>query len=193
MIDDITRRSFVQGLAALGASSTLHLQANAHEPVNEQVVLVEDRFPIEDRGWSLWLDHVADWEGDEIFLPGEFELGRLNVNPPTGGWQSLYERKSGDGFASVDLPATVEQLFWGHAGKQPYSPDEYRYAADDPVPQNGAYRGVSWFWRFIDIPASMTGKRILLQVRSARMRAEVYLNEKLVGYSSWKNCRLSVT
>jgi len=183
MADDMTRRCFVQGIAAFGASSTLHLQAIADEPVREPAALVEDRFLIEDRGWSLWLDRAAHWEEDEIFLPGEFELCQLNVNPPTGGWQSLYERESGDGFASVDLPVTVEQLFWGHTGKRPYSPEEYRYAADDPVPQNGAYRGVSWFWRSIDVPASMAGKRILLQVRSARLRAEVYLNEELVGYS----------
>ena len=73
---------------------------------------------------------------------------------------------------------------------RPYTPDEYRYAADDkqegnggPVPQNGAYFGVSWWRQEIDIPVSMAGKRIFLHVRGAHLRAEVYLNEKLVGYS----------
>jgi hypothetical protein len=51
------------------------------------------------------------------------------------------------------------------------------------VPLNGAYFGVSWWWREIEIPASMAGKRIFLHVRGAHLRAEVYLNEKLVGYS----------
>jgi hypothetical protein len=89
----------------------------------------------------------------------------------------------------VTLPGTVEQHFWGKFGAgedgkpRPYTPEEYRYAADDPVPQNGAYFGVSWWWREIDIPASMAGKRIFLHVRGAHLRAEVYLNEKLVGYS----------
>jgi hypothetical protein len=51
------------------------------------------------------------------------------------------------------------------------------------VPLNGAYFGVSWWWREIEIPASMAGKRIFLHVRGAHLRAEVYLNQKLVGYS----------
>jgi beta-galactosidase len=55
--------------------------------------------------------------------------------------------------------------------------------ADDNIPQNGAYFGVSWWHRPIDIPASMRGKRIFLHIRSARLRAEVYLNGKLCGYS----------
>jgi beta-galactosidase len=42
---------------------------------------------------------------------------------------------------------------------------------------------VSWWWREIEIPAAMHGKRIFLHVRGARLRAEVYLNESLVGYS----------
>jgi hypothetical protein len=35
----------------------------------------------------------------------------------------------------------------------------------------------------IDIPAEMQGKRIFLHIRGARLRAEVYLNQQLVGYS----------
>ncbi len=87
------------------------------------------------------------------------------------------------------MPGTVEQHFWGKFGAgedgkpRPYTPQEYRYAADDPIPQNGAYFGVSWWWREIEIPAEMQGKRIFLHVRGAHLRAEVYLNEKLVGYS----------
>jgi hypothetical protein len=55
--------------------------------------------------------------------------------------------------------------------------------ADDNIPQNGAYFGVSWWHRPIDIPAKMQGKRIFLHIRGARLRAEVYLNQQLVGYS----------
>ncbi len=105
------------------------------------------------------------------------------MNPPTGGWDALYVTHDGDEFATVTLPTTVEQHFWGKFGERPYTPDEYRYAADDPVPQNGAYAGVSWWWKEIDIPAAMQGQRIFLHIRGARMRAEVYLNERLVGYS----------
>ncbi len=95
------------------------------------------------------------------------------------------------------LPTSVEQHFWGKYGAgsdgrpRPYTPEEYRYAAttppvapaDDNVPQNGAYFGVSWFYRHIEIPASMAGKRILLHIRGAHLRAEVYCNERLCGYS----------
>ena len=58
-----------------------------------------------------------------------------------------------------------------------------RRSADDNIPQNGAYFGVSWFHRRIDIPAELRGKRIFLHIRGAHLRAEVYLNQKLVGYS----------
>ena len=33
------------------------------------------------------------------------------------------------------------------------------------------------------MPASFAGKTVILHVRGARKRAEVYLNQKLVGYS----------
>jgi beta-galactosidase len=118
----------------------------------------------------------------------------LPVNAPTGGWGVL--GGTPEGSIEVRLPGTVEQHFWGKYGAgedgkpRPYTPEEYRYAADDKpegndvaVPQNGAFFGVSWWWREIEIPASMAGKRIFLHVRGAHLRAEVYLNEKLVGYS----------
>jgi len=77
----------------------------------------------------------------------------------------------------------VEEHVWGKLGERPYTDDEYRYANDDPVPQNGAYRGVSWWTKDFDAPASFAKRRTLLHIRGARLRAEVFLNEKLVGYS----------
>ncbi len=143
---------------------------------------------IPDQGWRLWVDQQARWKDDTISLPedvrpdGPGDLARLPVNPPTGGWEVL-EGEGAVGAIPVTLPGTVEQHFWGKFGARAYMPEEYRYAADDPVPQNGAYFGVSWWWRKIDIPAEMEGKRIFLHVRGAHLRAEVYLNRKLVGYS----------
>ena len=140
----------------------------------------------------------AEWKQDAIFLPEDVTQDAdgvvmgggkpLPVNAPTGGWGVLAGASRRGRFA-VTLPGTVEQHFWGKFGAgedgkpRPYTPEEYRYAADDPVPQNGAYFGVSWWWREIEIPAAMQGKRIFLHVRGAHLRAEVYLNEKLVGYS----------
>ena len=134
---------------------------------------------VPDAGWRLWIDREAPWQNDKIFLPDDVNLEVLPVNPPTGGWDRMAE---GEG-REVSLPATVEQFYWGKFGLRPYSPHEYSYAESDPVPENGAYCGVSWWWREIDIPADFAGRRILLRIRGARMRAEVYLNRKLVGYS----------
>ena len=103
----------------------------------------------------------------------------LPVNEPTGGW-GLLDHLTG---INVTLPTTVEQHHWGKFGTRPYTPEEYRYAADDPIPQNGAYLGVSWWGTQIHIPADWKGKRIFLHIRGARLRAEVFLNKKLVGYS----------
>jgi hypothetical protein len=157
---------------------------------------------IPDEGWHLWVDTRAQWENDEIFLPEDVGwndgtlCGKgkpLPVNAPTGGWEILTPSTG----TEVVLPTSVEQHFWGEYGAgmdgkpRPYTPEEYRYAAttppaapaDDNVPQNGAYFGVSWFYRTIDIPKSMQGKRILLHIRGAHLRAEVYLNGQLCGYS----------
>jgi hypothetical protein len=134
---------------------------------------------VPDTGWSLWIDRAAHYLDDRIYLPSEVDLAALSVNPPTGGWDALDTAKA----LTVTLPTTVEEHWWGKFGERPYTADEYRYAEDDPVPQNGAYRGVSWWYRSIDIPAAARGKRVMLHIRGARMRAEIYLNEKLVGYS----------
>jgi hypothetical protein len=134
---------------------------------------------IADEGWSLWIDQAAPWKDDAIHLPGGFDLATLPVNPPTGGWGALAAADA----LMVTLPTTVEQHFWGRFGTRPYGADEYRYAEDDDVPRYGAYKGVSWWSKAIDIPASAKGKRVMLNIRGARLRAEVFLNQQLVGYS----------
>lgn len=138
-----------------------------------------DPLAIPDEGWRLWIDAAASWKDDDIHLPGRFDMAALPVNPPTGGWSALTSPDA----VTVTLPATVEQHFWGRFGTRPYGADEYRYAEDDDVPRYGAYKGVSWWSRTIDIPASAKGKRVMLNIRGARLRAEVFLNEQLVGYS----------
>lgn len=138
-----------------------------------------DPLAIPDEGWSLWIDTAASWKDDDIHLPGRFDLAALPVNPPTGGWGVL----SSPDAVTVTLPTTVEQHVWGKFGARPYGADEYRYAEDDDVPLYGAYKGVSWWSKAIDIPASAKGQRVRLNIRGARLRAEVFLNEQLVGYS----------
>ncbi|MHA6724054.1 sugar-binding domain-containing protein [Sphingomonas sp. RS2018] len=134
---------------------------------------------IPDHDWRLWIDREAPFADDRLFLPDDVDLATLPVTPPTGGWNALW----GGAGIPVTLPTTVEEHHWGDFGTRPYTGDEYRYAEDDAVPQNGAYRGVSWWWREIDIPTSAQGQRVVLHIRGARLRAEVFLNERLVGYS----------
>jgi len=181
------RRSFLQRCAAAGviaSTSTSLLGQQASDAAHPDL----DLFPangtaLPDDGWNLWIDQHAQWQDDAIYLPDDVDLKKLPVNPPTGGWTALYQKSGGDNFATVTLPTTVEQHFWGKFGSRPYTPEEYRYAADDPIPQNGAYQGVSWWWREIEIPFGMPEQRFTLNIRGARMRAEVYLNGQLVGYS----------
>jgi len=166
----IDRRSLLTSGLGIAAASGLAPGAS---------LAAQPSLAIPDEGWRLWIDREAVWRDDAIHLPGTFELSKLPVNPPTGGWGAL----ASDEAITVALPTTVEQHFWGAFGTRPYGPDEYRYAEDDDVPRYGAYKGVSWWSRGIDIPASARGQRVILNIRGARLRAEVFLNQQLVGYS----------
>ena len=46
---------------------------------------------------------------------------------------------------------------------------------------NGNYQGVSWWGRDFAVTNS-TGKKVILWVENARLRCEVYVNQKLVRY-----------
>jgi beta-galactosidase len=196
----LTRRRFLQ-TATIATAATQLAPVLGAQPAEQTVPYPENGTPVPDHGWRVWLDTKAAWEADDIFLPEDVAWADgslrgkgkpLPMNAPTGGWDTLTATAG----LEVLLPTTVEQHFWGKEGSRPYTPEEYRYAADtkggkqapapptdDDVPQNGAYFGVSWWWRAIEIPAAMRGKRIFLHVRGAHLRAEVYLNRKLVGYS----------
>jgi len=132
---------------------------------------------VPDVGWHLWPDTKAEWKTDAIFLPGDVQLNKLPVHPPTGGWEQL----NGQNGVTVNLPATVEEYFWGKLGWHPYGTN-YKYGDSDPAVQNGNYEGVSWWWQAVQVPKSFAGRKVLLKIRGERLRAEVFLNQKLVGY-----------
>jgi hypothetical protein len=132
---------------------------------------------IPDTGWNLWLDREAKWKDEPVDLPGDPALNARISHPPTPGWGIL--DKAGD--AVVTLPTTVEQHFWGVNGLRPYK-NEYFYEQVDKAPRNGNYLGVSWWWRKIEVPKGFTGKTVILHIRAAKQRAEVYVNRQLVGY-----------
>jgi len=134
---------------------------------------------IPDGGWRLWPDTKAEWKNDDLYLPDEVNLATLPVNPPTGGWEML----DGTNGIAVTLPSTVEEHYWGKFGLRPYTRADYTYGGRDPEVQNGNYEGVSWWWRTVNVPSSFSGKLVLLYVRGARQRAEIYVNHQLVGYN----------
>lgn len=111
--------------------------------------------------WHMWRDTAASWQNDRLYLPDEVDISAMPVNPPTGGWQALDPANA----ISVSVPGTVE---------------EYCTVSANPRPED--LRGVSWWFRTVEIPESEKGKRILLGFESVRMRAEVYVDGKLCGY-----------
>jgi beta-galactosidase len=166
----VSRRRFVQlGTMATAAMVSPSLLARS---------AARSSIPIPDDGWRLWPDSAASWENDEIFLPDEVDLSQLSQHPPTGGWAALNSRQG----IPVTLPASAEQYYWGRFGPRAYTANEYEYADGDPEVINGAYRGVSWYWRNFEMPSAAKGKQVTLEIRSYRQRLEVYVNQKLAGY-----------
>ena len=168
----VTRRRFLQGSSALAAAAALTAQPLFAEAAFDSEVQIPDH------GWRLWPDTEAPWKDDALFLPDEADPASLPVRPPTGGWAVLNPQQG----IPVVLPASVEQYYWGRLASRPYSTAEYEYAASDQKLRNGAYRGVSWFWRAFHVPDSWTGKQGTLHIRGFRQRIEVFVNQRLCGY-----------
>lgn len=139
------------------------------------LVAAED---ISTSGWRLWPDREAAWKDDALYLPAEVKLPGMPVNPPTGGWHVLNAEQG----VPVTLPTTVEEHFWGKFGTRPYAKNEAQKGPQTSFP-NGNYLGVSWWWREIEIPKFKSGQRVIVAIRGARLRSEVYCNGKLCGYS----------
>ena len=112
------------------------------------------------RGWKAWLDRNAEWGNDTLYLPSEIvgKLSDLPVNKPTGGWEILENEGK-----SVSVPMTMDEYMLGGINTK-------------------TYHGVSWAWRSFEVPANMKGKRLILHIDRARLRAEVYINRKLAAY-----------
>jgi hypothetical protein len=128
-----------------------------------------------DQGWRLWLDPKAAWQEDAIYLPEDVDLQKMPVNAPTGGWSMLNE-SAGIG---VSLPATVEEFYFGKAPARTASSTK----PADIVAAEGNYLGVSWWYRPFVPPALAPGERLSFYFPAGRLRSEVYVNGKLVGYS----------
>lgn len=171
----INRRSFLIGSSGtLGAVALpIAVKAQSGEGANLRETIIPDA------GWRAWPDTAAPWQDDPIYLPDEVDLARLRSSAPTptGGWEILGEETG----RAITLPASIEQFWWGKLGERPYTYQEYEHTAYDEV-QNGAYHGVSWFWRTFEAPPRRNGQRVRLRIRGARQRIEVFVNRQLVGY-----------
>jgi hypothetical protein len=119
-------------------------------------------------GWKLWQDKGAKWENDELFLP-PVDVARLPANPPTVGWDVLNSNA-----LAVSVPGTVE---------------EYLHPGNGPA---GDIKGVSWWTRRFKIPESDSPRRLILHFDAVRLRAEIFVNRKLVGYDILGNTPFDV-
>lgn len=119
-------------------------------------------------GWLMWFDQKAAWQKDELFPP-PVDLAEIPANPPTGGWQALNSENG----LPVSVPGTAEE-----------------YLGSGPDGRFNDIKGVTWWWRDIAVPDAAAGSRVRLCFESIRLRAEVYLDEKLVGYDAVGNTPL---
>ncbi len=126
---------------------------------NAQERIVKD---ISQLDWSLWLDEEAEYWNDELHMP-PVDLSKVEVSIPGCGWENLQALGK-----PITLPATVEEYYWDKNG--------HEYGV------SGNYIGVSWFSTKLFVPKSLTGKQLVLKFESARLRAEVYVNQQLVAY-----------
>jgi beta-galactosidase len=127
-----------------------------------------------DDSWRLWLDEKAEWQNDKLFLPDEVNLATLPVNPPTGGWDALTDQAG----MAVTLPGTVEEHYWGQPPLPVAGP-----SLEQIVSLGSPYKGVSWWYRNFTLPEMKPGERLIFNFPGAHLRAEVYVNGKLVGYN----------
>ncbi|MBK8042410.1 MAG: hypothetical protein KBG02_00075 [Haliscomenobacter sp.] len=138
------------------AASVFLLQA-ALLPAQQQTL------DLSDNEWSIWLDETATWIDDSLYLLPP-PIAQLPNNPPTCGWEQLWDGRG----KRISLPATVEEHFWGNNGH--------------PFGVAGNYKGVSWFFSKLSIPVFSSGETVALRFESVRLRAEIYLDGRLVGY-----------
>jgi beta-galactosidase len=124
-------------------------------------------------GWTVWLDKGASWQNDSAY-PNGVTISTYPVHAPTGGWTQLFSNpipwqnvgNNSSAVLQVNVPGTVDEYFWSANG--------------------GEYRGVSWWGRSFTL-TSWTGKRVKLIVENARLRCEIFVNQKLVGYDGVGN------
>ena len=92
-------------------------------------------------------------------MPRTLDLSKVKPNLPSCGWNDLFTKEG----IQAKVPATFEELFGN----------------GDPL---WRYHGVGWFTKEVEIPADWSNKTVTLSIEKARLRIEIYINEKLAGY-----------
>jgi beta-galactosidase len=158
------RRSFIQLLAASSAGLTLP-SFLANRVLGSPATLPAGSIDLAAEGWRLWPDQEVKWRDEELFLPpDDTNFDKIPTYPPTGGWGALTDTQG----ISVTLPSSVEEHYWSVLQGDIYK---------------GFFQGVSWWWRTFTAPPLRPGQRMIIRFRAARLRAEVYCNQKLCGYN----------
>lgn len=116
-------------------------------------------FDLSGKGWHLWQDKDARWQTEDIQLSLKEALEQPTA-VPTAGWEVLTSAQS----LPIQVPGTAE---------------EYLQTVSGP---EGDITGVIWWTRKVNIPSVKKGQKVFLNFGSIRSRAEVFVNQKLVGY-----------
>ena len=138
-----------------------NLAARAETPSRQEIDLAGP-------GWKVVRDPQADWRNEPLYLP-DTPMSAIAVHPPSNGWP--VSKLSGAIGASV--PATSEEYF---------HQDLDLSKIVKPRRPNSPLEGVTWWSRTIQIPAVASQHRFVLRFGSVRLRAEVFVNQKLAGY-----------
>jgi hypothetical protein len=169
-------RSLILGFicaSTMGATSSLHAQVRSQTDLGTT-------------GWTLWLDRTASWKNDTLVLPPA-NISTLPVNQPTGGWAQLFAHVVPESQASqavgtstsnsqnsitAEVPGTVEEFFWDALS-----------GGGNGFGTSGDYVGVSWWGKAFTVPSTAIGQRVKLEfTEGIRQRAEIFVNQQLVGY-----------
>ena len=113
------------------------------------------RVPRDEMSLDGWWHSWFDEAADwraELPMLPSTPLNAMPYRPPTAGWDGMEH-----GMESLQVPGTWE--------------------ASRP-----GYHGVGWHWRPIVIPEEWAGRAVRLRLGAARLRTEVYLDRRLVGY-----------
>lgn len=120
-------------------------------------------------GWKLWRDSQVQWQKEKLCFTYDEALS-LPIAYPTKGWSVL---ASSDAMA-VNVPGTVEEYLQKVSGPE------------------GDIVGVTWWSRFIHIPHFSNEEKVFLCFSSIRSRAEIFINQELVGYQIVENTPFKV-